>query len=101
MLMRAESYDGGIVGAERARQKSSVFRPSPYYELVPGMKTNVTNFKGSLYIDKNGNKLNYKPSGKHKDSTSKNFFQKFDPKTGLQITFPKRARFNEDARMEI
>lgn len=86
---------------ERLRQKSSVFRPSPYYELVPGMKTSVQDFKKSLYMDKQGNKVYYKPTGKHKSSTSKTFFQNFDPKAGLQITFPRRARFNEDVNKEI
>lgn len=48
----------------RMRLRSSVFRPSPYYELVPGMKNRIENMKRSLYIDKEGNKLSYKPTGK-------------------------------------
>lgn len=66
MLTRAESYDDGFKYPDRSRQKSSVFNPAPYYELIPGMKTSVTDFKKSLYIDKEGNKLNYRPTGKHK-----------------------------------
>ena len=65
------------------------------------MKTSVTDFKKSLYMEKDGHKLYYRPTGKHKSSTSKNFFKNFDPKMGLQITFPRRARFNEDVKLEI
>ena len=48
----------------KQRQRSSVFRPSPYYEPIPGMKNSVTNLKNPLYIDKQGTKLLYKPTGK-------------------------------------
>jgi len=34
------------------------------------MKTNVTDFKKSLYIDKSGTKLVYNPTGKRKGSTA-------------------------------
>ena len=71
--MRAESYDDGMMG-DRPRQKSSVFKPAPYYELVPGMKTSVTDFKKPLYMDKQGHKISYRPTGVHKSSTSKEFF---------------------------
>lgn len=59
----------------RMRLRSSVFRPSPYYELVPGMKNRIENMKRSLYIDKEGNKLSYKPTGKAMRNGSVKLYQ--------------------------
>ena len=69
-MSRTGSYDDNtLLGNNRHRQKSSVFRPAPNYELIPGMKTKVTDFRKSLYMDRYGNKLIYQPTGKPRDSS--------------------------------
>lgn len=74
LKMRAPSNDDALLNPHGPRMRSSVFRPSPYYELVPGMKNSVTNLNNPLYISKDGgNKLAYYPTGKHKSASSKKF----------------------------
>ena len=85
----------------RMRLRSSVFRPSPYYELVPGMKNSVENLKRSLYIDKEGNKLSYKPTGKSQKHGSVKLYSTAKYGRPGQFVFPRRKRFNEDADKEI
>ena len=97
--MRAPSNDDALLNPHGPRMRSSVFRPSPYYELVPGMKNSVTNLKNPLYIERDGHKLAYYPTGKHKSSSSKMFKAQYsnNPGTGgLNSIFPRRKRFNED-----
>ena len=82
-----------------------MFRPSPNYELIQGMKNDVTNLKNALYMEKDGfNKLAYMPTGKHKSSSSKMFKLQYsnNPKSGgLNSIFPRRKRFNEDVSKEV
>lgn len=99
LMTRTGSTEDALTDPSRIRQRSSVFRPSPYYELIPGMKNSVTNLKNSLYIDKDGNKLSYKPTGKAKNSSVKLYTAKY-AKPG-QFSFPRRKRFNEDVDLEI
>ena len=99
LMTRTGSTEDALTDPSRIRQRSSVFRPSPYYELVPGMKNSVTNLKNPLYIDKEGHKLAYRPTGKHKNSSVKLYTSKYT-KPG-QFTFPRRKRFNEDVDKEI
>ena len=56
---KASSYEEPLNNTDGLRTKSSVFRPAPYYQPIPGMKTAVTNFKKSLFLDKVNNKLIY------------------------------------------
>lgn len=98
-MTRTGSTEDALLKPYQLRQRSSVFRPSPYYEPVPGMKNSVTNLKNPLYIDKEGQKLMYKPTGKHKHSSVKLYTAKYT-KPG-QFVFPRRKRFNEDVDKEI
>ena len=102
MTRTGSTEEGLTFGVPGFRQRSSVFRPSPYYELVPGMKNNVTNFRDSLYIDKEGNKLSYKVTGKSVPRESKMKVSKTGRFTKPdQFVFPRRKRFNEDVDKEI
>lgn len=99
MMTRTGSTEDHLLNPERLRQRSSVFRPSPYYELVPGMKNSVENLRKPLYMDRDGNKIMYKPTGKHKNSSVKLYQTgKLRPS---QFVFPRRKRFNEDVDKEI
>ena len=85
----------------RMRLRSSVFRPSPYYEPVPGMKNRIENLKRSLYIDKEGHKLSYKPTGKGQKHGSVKLYSTSKFGRPGQFVFPRRKRFNEDVDKEI
>lgn len=64
----------------------------------------MENFKKGLYIDKNGNKLDYKVTGKsHKNSSVKLAATQTGKFTrpGAAFVFPRRKRFNEDVDSEI
>lgn len=101
LMTRTGSTEDALTGQRRLRQRSSVFRPSPYYEPIPGMKSSVENLKKSLYIDKEGHKLSYKPTGKsHKNSSVKLYNTGKYARPG-QFVFPRRKRFNEDPHKEI
>lgn len=100
LMTRTGSSEGPVQHPERLRQRSSVFRPSPYYELVPGMKSSVEHLRKPLYMDKEGNKLLYRPTGRSHKNSSVKLYQtgKLRPS---HFVFPRRRRFNEDADKEI
>ena len=62
------------------------------------MKNRVDNLKRSLYIDKVGHKLSFKPTGKNFKHGVRLFS---NPSKPGSFVFPRRRRFNEDVEKEI